>query len=166
MLYWFCILTTKSAELRWLMPQIFNILLVARILYNNLILSWILCFIYQLIHPVPWNRYIKNLFLTILQSVWHSRQHPGPQMKLVTFLFMLFLFLRQFWFFILGRQTSSLPHPTATCLLYFWGNAVINWLYSWIEQTFLYNSDNSMKYITLPFQFTISFKNKIPFSFP
>ena len=40
---------------------------------------------YQLIHPVLWNRYIKNLFPTILQSVWHSCQHPGPQMKLVYF---------------------------------------------------------------------------------
>ena len=143
------------------MPQIFNILLVARILYNNLILSWILCFIYQLIHPVPWNRYIKNLFPTILQSVWHSRQHPGPQMKLVTFLFMLFLFLRQFWSFILDRQTSSLPYPAATCLLHFWGNAVINWLYSWIEQTFPYNSDYSKKDINYIVNWNGGVKNKI-----
>jgi hypothetical protein len=46
-----------------------------------------------------------------------------------TFLFMLFLFLRQFWW-----------PPAATRLLHFGGNAVINWLYSWIEQTFSYIS--------------------------
>lgn len=103
-----------------------------------------------------WNRYIKNLtVVNILVLKWNW----------YTFLFMFFfLFIRQFWFFILGRQTSSLPPPTATRLLHFWGNAVMNWLYSWIEQTFPYNSDNSMKDITLPLQFTISFKNKIQFS--
>ena len=119
------------------MPQIFNILLVARILYNNF--SWkaqsciLRCFIYQLIHLVTWNWYIINLFRTILQSVWHSCQHPGPQMKLVYFPIYAILFLNQFVSFTLVRLTSSLPHPAATCLLHFWGNAVINWLYSWIE---------------------------------
>ena len=111
---------------------------------------------------MPWNRYVKNLFPTILQSVWHSCQHPGPPgiLSYLCYFYSSTSFDPLYW---ADRPVPYLlPLPAASSI--FWGNAVINWLYSWIEQTSPYNSDNYMKDITLPFQFKISFKNKIPFS--
>ena len=59
--------------------------------------------------------YIKNLFPTILQSIWHSCQHPGPQMKLVYFPIYAFFIPPPVLILYIGQTdqfpTSSLCHP-------------------------------------------------------
>ena len=82
---------------------------------------WILrCFIYQLIHPVLWNRYIKNIFPTILQSIWHSCTFLVLKWNWYIFLFPT-IFFNQFWYFMKGRQTSSLLYsPSNLPLPFLW----------------------------------------------
>ena len=98
------------------MPQIFKILLVTRILYNNL--SWkaqslescIVLYInsYTLYHGIGTSKISSQLFFNLYGTVVNILV---LKWNWYTFLFMLFVFLRNFWSFILGRQTSSCYYP-------------------------------------------------------
>lgn len=96
------------------MPHIYGILLVARILYNNLnwkTQSFESSVVFVPVHkPCAMESVIENLFPFILQPVRLSCQHFVLKLNWYIFLFMPIPF-SQFVSLIYGRQTSTLPLP-------------------------------------------------------